>query len=549
MDQIRKLFGSLSAKQRWTTLIVVAAAVSGLMWFAKWQHERDFRPLFNSLAPEDANAMVQKLKEKGVEYRVSDSGGTILVPEAKLAELRLEMAGIGLPKSGRIGFEIFDKTNFSATDFAEHVNYRRAIEGELERSVMSLAEVEQARVHVTFPKESVFLDSREAAKASVLVRLRAGAQLSGTNISAITHLVASAVEGLAPESVSVVDMRGNLLSGGRKTLTDDGGSTSASLDYQQGVEKELTAKINGTLEPLLGPGKYRTGVSVECDMTTGEQSEETFDPAKSVMVSSQRTEELPGSAALGAGIPGTASNLPRPPAKVSGASTGPTRKTESITYQSSRTVRHTKLPQGVIKHLAVAVLIDQDVKWEGQGKQMKRALVPPSPEKMKTIHDVVATLVGFSATRGDQLTVETLPFDSTLNSEPPLPVDPNANTKKPQDLMSRLLGEKQMTTYIAIGVVCLVLGAILVVMLRGKRRATLEAPQAEVTGVDRVAISGKADAGRQESHLALPAASMVPASPTEALLLQLRESAKKDAEPWAAIIRSWMAQDKNDVRV
>ena len=548
MDQIRKLFGSLSATQRWTTLIVVAAAVSGLMWFAKWQHERDFRPLFNSLAPEDAGAMVQKLKEKGVEYRVSDSGTTILVPEAKLAELRLEMAGLGLPKSGRIGFEIFDKTNFSATDFAEHVNYRRAIEGELERSVMSLAEVEQARVHVTFPKESVFLDSREAAKASVLVRLRTNAQLSATNISAITHLVASAVEGLAPESVSVVDMRGNLLTGGRKTLADDGGSTSASLDYQQGIEKELTAKINGTLEPLLGPGKFRTGVSVECDMTQGEQSEETFDPAKSVMVSSQRTEELPGSAALGAGVPGTASNLPRPPAKLAGASTGPTRKTESITYQSSRTVRHTKLPQGVIKHLAVAVLVDQDLKWEGQGKQMKRSLVPPSPEKMKTIHDVVATLVGFSTTRGDQLTVETLPFDSTLNSEPPLPPDANAAPKKPQDLMSRLFGEKQMTTYIAIGVVCLMLGAVLVVMLRGKRRVAAEAP-VEVTGVDRVALSGKADGSRHDGQLALPAASMVPASPTEALLLQLRESAKKDAEPWAAIIRSWMAQDKSDIRV
>ena len=180
MDQLRRLFRALSITQRLTVLLVVAGGISGLLWFSKWQHERDFRPLFNSLAPEDATAMVQKLREKGVEYRVSDSGTSILVPEAKLAELRLEMAGLGLPKTGRIGFEIFDKTNFSATDFAEHVNYRRAIEGELERSVMSLAEVEQARVHVTFPKESVFLDSREAAKASVLVRLRPGLQLALT---------------------------------------------------------------------------------------------------------------------------------------------------------------------------------------------------------------------------------------------------------------------------------------------------------------------------------------------------------------------------------
>src|SRR5690348_11617201 len=178
MDEIKRLFGSLTNTQRFSILVVVLAAIGSITWFTKWQHERDFRPLFTSLSPEDAGAMVQKLKEKSVDYRVSDNGTSILVPEDKLAELRLEMAALGLPKTGRIGFEIFDKTNFSTTDFAEHVNYRRAIEGELERSIMSLAEVEQARVHVTFPKESVFLDSREPAKASVLVHLRPGAHLT-----------------------------------------------------------------------------------------------------------------------------------------------------------------------------------------------------------------------------------------------------------------------------------------------------------------------------------------------------------------------------------
>lgn len=544
MDQLRKLFSSLTVKQRLTIIVIVIAAASGLTWFAKWQHERDFRPLFNSLAPEDASAMVQKLKEKGVEYRVSDNGTSILVPEAKLAELRLEMAGLGLPKTGRIGFEIFDKTNFSATDFTERVNYRRAIEGELERSVMSLAEVEQARVHVTFPKESVFLDTRESAKASVLVRLRAGAQLSPLNITAVTHLVASAVEGLAPEAVSVVDMRGNLLTGSRRTLPDDGGAATAALDYQQGIEKDLTAKINNTLEPLLGSGKFRSGVSIECDMTTGEQSEETFDPSKSVMISSQRTEELPGSAALGAGVPGTAANLPRPPAKLSGASTGPTRKSESITYQSSRTVRHTKLPQGTIRHLAVAILVDQDVKWEGQGKQQHRTLVPPTPEKVKTIHDLVATLVGFSSTRGDQLTVETLPFDSTLNSEPP-PAETGANPiKQPQDLLSRLTANKQMTTWIAAGVVSLVLGIILVVMLRGRRRA------ASIETARALAGAGGSDAERMiDNHPGATSLPQLPATHGEILLKQLRENAKKDAEPWAAIVKTWLAQDKPEMKL
>jgi flagellar M-ring protein FliF len=174
------------------------------------------------MAAEDAGAVVQKLKETGTDYRLSDNGATLLVPSAKLAELRLQLALLGLPKSGRMGFEMFDKTNFGVTDFAEHVNYRRALEGELERSIISLAEVERARVHLTFQKESVYLEARQPAKASVILGLRAGAQLSPQNVMAVCNLLASAVEGLVPEAVSVVDTRGNLLNKPRKSAGDDG---------------------------------------------------------------------------------------------------------------------------------------------------------------------------------------------------------------------------------------------------------------------------------------------------------------------------------------
>ena len=185
--------------------------------FAHWRHEGDFRPLYTGLAAEDAGAVVQKLKETGTEYRLSDNGSTVLAPSARVAELRLQLAAGGLPKSGRMGFELFDKTSFGVTDFAEHVNYRRALEGELERSIVSLAEVERARVHLTFPKESVYLEARQPAKASVVLGLRPGAQLSPQNVMAVCNLLASAVEGLAPEAVSVVDTRGNLLNRPRKS--------------------------------------------------------------------------------------------------------------------------------------------------------------------------------------------------------------------------------------------------------------------------------------------------------------------------------------------
>jgi len=310
MDQVKKLLGALTPRQLVSIVIAAIAVVGAVMGLSRWQRESGMRPLYTGLAPEDASAIVQKLREAGVDFKISSSGTEIMAPEDKVPELRLQMAGSGLPKTGRIGFEIFDKTNFGITDFAEHVNYRRALEGELERSVMAISDVQQARVHVTLPKDSVFSDARESAKASVLVGLRPGTRLSSTNVVAITNLVSSAVEGLTPESVSVVDMNGTLLSRPRRDgLPDTEQASVAVLEYKQSIEHDLAAKINNTLEPLLGADKFRTGVSADIDMTSGEQSEETFDPSKSVMLSSQKTEDSSGVTRTLPSAPGTAANL------------------------------------------------------------------------------------------------------------------------------------------------------------------------------------------------------------------------------------------------
>src|SRR3954447_19628021 len=190
-----KILANLSTRQRITIALVAITVMAGMYSLVHWKKESDFKPLFTGLAAEDAAGIVQKLKEAGTEYRLPEGGGTVLVPSSRLAELRLTMASAGLPKSGRIGFELFDKVNLGATEFTEHVNYRRALEGELERTIMTLAEVDQARVHLTFPKESVFLESQQPAKASVLVRMKPGNRLAPQNVAAINHLVASAVEG------------------------------------------------------------------------------------------------------------------------------------------------------------------------------------------------------------------------------------------------------------------------------------------------------------------------------------------------------------------
>ena len=294
MEQLRRIAAGLSWRHRITIAAGAVLTVAALVGLSRWNTERDFKPLYTGLAPEDAGAVVAKLRESAVEYRLSENGSTVSVPSARVAETRLQMAAAGLPKTGRAGFELFDQTNFGATDFAEQVNYHRALEGELERSIMALSEVEQARVHVTFAKESVFTESRQPAKASVLVRLRPGAQLSAQNIAAVTHLVASSVQALEADAVTVLDMRGNLLSRPRRHSPDEPEPSDAAIEYRRKIERDLLAKINATLDPLLGAEKYRAGVFADCDFTSGEQSEETFDPARTVMTTAQRTEDITG---------------------------------------------------------------------------------------------------------------------------------------------------------------------------------------------------------------------------------------------------------------
>src|SRR4051812_15549788 len=421
MNQIKKLFSTLSRQQMITISAVVLLVGVGLSAFVRWNHERNFKPLFTGMSQEDAAAIVQKLKEGGIEHRISGNGSSVLVPGEKVDELRLEMAGAGLPKTGRVGFELFDRTNLGVTDFAEHVNYRRALEGELERSIKALNVVEQARVHLTFPKESVFLDLREEAKASVLVSTRGSSRLSSQNVSAISNLVASAVEGLAPDSVSILDMQGNLLSRPRRHSADGNEPSEASLDYKHQIERDLVAKVESTLEPLLGEARFRVGVSADCDFSTVEQSEELLDPSKSVMLTSQKSEDTAGGSQP-AGVPGTGSNLPRSVPRAVGSSTNSSRRTESTSFETSKTVRHLKVPQGAVKRISASLLLDQDVHWEGKGKDKRQVLVAPSPERLKAINDIVSGVLGLQSERGDRLVIESLPFEQTVlaqnNAEP-----------------------------------------------------------------------------------------------------------------------------------
>jgi len=495
------------------------------------------------------------MREAGIEYRLDETGASVLVPVEHLADARLALAGAGLPKSGRIGFELFDRSNLGASDFAEQVNYRRALEGELERTVATLSEIEQARVHITFAKESVFLDAKQPSKATVVLQLKHSSQISQASVTAIANLIASAVEGLSPTAVAIIDSSGRLLNRPRAEGSSDMQLAEADLDYRQQVESALLAKIDSALTPLLGPDRFRASVAADCDFTTSEQSEEVYDSAKSAVLTSQTTEESSGGLLAG-GTPGTASALPRPTGKTTAGSAGLTRRTENVSYQPSRTVKRTVTPKGEIKRISVAVLLDQTVHWEGSGAKARKVIVPPSAEVLKGIRSIIAGISGFSEQRGDQIAIETLPFDSTTNAEPP-----GALSKPAAPLLPQAFDFKQPFVLGGAAFIVLLLALIVFLLVRrgpkvSMNEATMAAAIAAGDSAKASLESGLSSEQKMEQQIAdnqaqqaqidaeaLRGIKLPPSSrKTEVLVKHIRESVHKDSGNATNVLRTWIAE-------
>lgn len=576
MNQIRELLDRLSLRQKISIGAALVVALAGIFWFIQSQKEKDFKLLFKDMAAEDAGQLTNRLREKNVEYKIGEDGTSIYVRSAKLSELRLELAAQGLPRTGRIGFEIFDKTNFALTEFAEQVNYQRALEGELERTVSGIREVEHARVHLTFAKQSIFQDNRQPAKASVVLKLRTGARLSPASVQSVVFLLSSAVEGLAPEHVSLIDHNGILLSRPRKSLAPDEEYPEILLEYRQKLERDMLAKLNATLTPLLGEDKYRAGVTIDCDMTSGEASEEIYDPEKAVVTSEQKTEDMSG-IPLASGVPGTPSSLPRPTSKPASSSTGTQRKTESTNYQASRSIRRTKIPHGQLKRVSLSVLLDQGMRWEGVGPKAKRVFDIPSPERIKAIKDVVSASVGLVPDRGDVVIIESLPFDATLRiPAPPAPIPPAAPKPLfviPEFLLKYLPAPLRdptvlLAVIIAAGVLVLGLGlAVFWFLKMRKQKSKITAEVAEAAAAVEGGASNAAvlaalgdDDGRtfeerlaeqqnlqkrlEQNELARLKMPEVTTQKGKILQQHITDEAQKDPVMIAQILRSWLHSDK-----
>lgn len=408
---------SLSPSMQILLLVVVSGAGAALVAGFLWSQQPEMQVLFSNLTQEDAGAIVAKLKEQKVPYALEGHGGMILVPTDRVHELRLLMASQSLPQGGGVGFEIFDRTTVGMTDFVQKLNYRRALQGELARTVAQLAAVERARVHLVVPERSLFADQREKPRASVIVTLRRGKSLNAGQIQGIAHLVASSVEGLQPHEVTVVDSQGQILS---KPAGGDVASqqTGAQLDAKHALEKDLESRVQSMLERVVGVGKAVVRVSSVLDLRQVERTEEVYDPNAQVVRSENRQQEKTSSSTAGAeGVAGTGSNLPDK--AVSGpegatSTNSATRTNTTVNYEISKVVSRIVEPVGSIKRLSVAVLVDGSYEvTTGKDGKPQRKYLPRDDAEMKKLTDLVKKAMGYSEERGDQVEVLNAAFDTS----------------------------------------------------------------------------------------------------------------------------------------
>ncbi len=407
-------FSQFTISQRFIILLALAGSVAGLIAVTLWTQQPDMQVLFANLATDDAAAIIDKLKDGKVPYETTNGGTTILVPNAQVHDLRLELAGQGLPHGGGVGYEIFDRSTLGMSDFVQKLNYRRALQGELARTIAQMPEVERARVHLAMPERKLFATEQDRPRASVVVALRASQSLSRAQVQGVVHLVSSSVEGLQARDVTVVDGHGNLLS---NVSTDEtAGLSGTQLEYQRTLEKDIETRIQTMLEKIVGLNKAVVRVSSVLDFRKVETTEERFDPNGQVVRSEQRGQEKSsGVNAASGGIPGVESNVPGGAEGEGGqtSSNNNQTKNETVNYEISRTVSRIVEPTGTIKKLSVAVLVDGTYEIakaaEGAAEAPKK-YVPRTEEEMKRFEEIVKKAMGYSAERQDQVEVVNVQF-------------------------------------------------------------------------------------------------------------------------------------------
>lgn len=411
-------------------LLAGAAVIATVVALLLWAREPEYRVLFSSLSEADGGQIIGELDKRGIPYRLGEGGNTIMVPSDKMNALRLQLAEQGLPKGGSIGFELLDKQAFGVSQFAEHLNYQRGLEGELSRTIESLGPVAKARVHLVMAKPSVFVRDREAARASVVLTLQPGRELGQSQANAIVHLVTSSVPELNVDAVTLVDQNGRLLS---QTHSDNSGLDGSQLSYVREVEQSYRRRIEDILTPLLGNQNVHAQVVAQIDFSSRESTAERYapnqDPNEAAVRSKQTSEHVLEEDGAGRGVPGALTNTPPntpPPTRATAptpaagtapqtANTANTAEAQAgkslqsermINYEVDRNVEHVKSGLGNIQRLTTAVVVN----YRTVLKDGTSTPEPLSKEELDNINNLVRQAMGFTESRGDALQVINSPF-------------------------------------------------------------------------------------------------------------------------------------------
>jgi flagellar M-ring protein FliF len=408
VEQLREntgqFFQRLSFQKKLMVIVSFILLFTILIVLFVWSNKPDYVTLFSNLNDKDAGEIIQKLQDKKISYKISPTGNTILVPASVARELRLELARDGLPGSSVVGYELFDRSNLGMTDFVQKLNYRRALEGELSKTIQEIDVVEKARVHIVIPEKSLFTEDQKPTTASVVLKLKGHRVLSESNVQAIIHLVSASVEGLLPENVTIVDTRGRILSN-QNTGDNLIAMSSTQMELIQKVEKYLSGKAQSMLDNVLGPENAIVRVNADLDFAKVEQTIEQYDPDNTVVRSEEIDEtETPNAITQNGNSTQTSA--------VSRTSTTVTN------YEISKTFKHIMNEVGSIKKLSIAVIVNK--KPEMIEKNGKKELIfkDRTPQEIKTIAELVKNAVGFDPNRGDKISVQSIAFTNENLEEP-----------------------------------------------------------------------------------------------------------------------------------
>jgi flagellar M-ring protein FliF len=491
LQPIQKQFSSYWTKQsRSQRIVIIALLVAAVVLvpvLVTWASAPSYQVAYKGLSEEDAAAIVEKMDESGITYRLAD-GGTILVPSSDVYKARLQMASAGLPKTSNVGYELFDQNTLGMTEFTQKINYQRAMEGELERTIGSLDGIEVVRVHLVTPEKTLLSADQDPTTASVTVKMKIGRVLDAAQVRAITHLIASSVQGMTPESVVVVDSEGNMLSSGDSA---DSSAMATQGDSQRATEAAAAAdvrqRVQAMLDRSLGPNKAIVQAAVAMDWSQKEITSNTYNPTPAAVRSSQKVNEAYNTNGdSSGGIPGSASNLPTPVPQTTGTpnATYYTRSEETINYEISQVQSKEIVTPGRVSRVTVSVMVDS-------------ALVTDQ-DQIDRIKSAVSNAAGVSVDRGDSVVVEAIPFDRTYY----------------ESQTAELEQSQQMDLYTRIG---LIAAAVLVLalvfwyfnrLIRNLRKASKEAwrpilkPVGELTQLQAASGAGMT-AGQFESGMSM----------------------------------------------